>query len=49
MEYRNIKRKLAKAPKYSTLTRKEPALCRPVRIQHTDENVFGAHVLAILS
>ena len=47
MEYKNIKRKLAKAPKYSTLTGKEPAVCRPVRLQHTDENVFGAYVLSI--
>ncbi len=47
MESKNIKRKLAKAPKYSTITGKEPAVCRPVRLQHTDEGVFGAYILSI--
>ncbi len=47
MEFKNIKHELAEAPKYSTLTGKEPAVCRPVRLQHTDENVFSAYVLSI--
>ncbi len=48
MDYKIIKRKLAKAPKYSTLTGKEPAMCRPVRLEH-NEDVFAAHVLAMFS
>jgi hypothetical protein len=49
MEFKNIKRKLAKAPKYSTLTGKKPAVCRPVRLEHTDEDVFCVYVLAMFS
>jgi hypothetical protein len=49
MEFKNIKHKLAEAPKYSTLTGKEPAVCRPVRLQHTDEDEFCVYVLAMSS
>ncbi|EFX70837.1 hypothetical protein DAPPUDRAFT_256482 [Daphnia pulex] len=48
MKYQYIKLKLAKAPKYSIFTGKERAVSRLVRLQR-DEDVFGAHVLAILS
>jgi hypothetical protein len=49
MEYRNIKRKLAEAPKYSTLTGKEPAVCHPVRLKHIGEDILYVHVRAVCS